>query len=95
VAVPENDRVTYDSVTIHFESEERDPVTITRVIELTESHFPTSGERALQVLDDPKKGPPRSLFEAEIILFRPEEILHLVLREGEKTTTVDVEEVIG
>ena len=80
-----DDRITCDSVTIHFKSEERDPVTITRVIELIESHFPTSGERALQVLDDSKKGPPRPLFEAKIILFRPKEICHLVLRDVYRT----------
>jgi len=47
------------------------------------------------VIDDPRKGPPRGLFEVDLILIPPEEISHITLRKGEAETTATVEEVIG
>lgn len=91
----ENNQVTYESVTICFREEDRDPLTIGRVIELVESHFPGSGDRALQVIDDPSKRPSRGLLEATLILIRPKEIDHLVLRGEGETETKLVDEVIG
>ena len=44
---------------------------------------------------DPRKGPPRGLFTAKLILIPPEEISHITLRKGEKETTATVEEVLG
>ena len=86
---------TYDSVTIHFTAAGKEPVTIDRVIDLVKSRFPGSGDRALQVLDDPLKDLSLGLFEVKVLLFHPEEIDHLVLREGKEETIASVEEVIG
>ncbi|WP_103027684.1 hypothetical protein [Salinibacter altiplanensis] len=92
---PGRREVTYDSVTIHYRAEEEEPLTVERVHRLTDSSFPGSGERALQVIDDPWKKPIRGLFEVDLILIPPEEISHLVLREGDKETTATVEEVLS
>ncbi len=92
---PESEEVTYDSVTIHYRGEGEEPFTVERVIEFADSIFPGSGERALQVIDDPGKGPPRGLFSVDLILIPPEEISHITLRKGEAETTATVEEVIG
>ena len=90
-----HDPVTYDSVTVHYRSEEEEPFTVERVIRLADSFFPGSGQRALQVIDDPRKGPVGGLFDVDLILIPPEEISHLVLRKGEKETTVTVEEALS
>ncbi len=89
------DSVTYDSVTIHYRADGEDPLTVERVIEFADSIFPGSRERALQIIDDPRKGPPRGLFAAKLILIPPEEISHITLRKGEQETTATVEEVLG
>jgi len=89
------ERITYESVTIHFREEGRDPMTVSRVMSLVESCFPGSGERALQVIDDPRKRPSEGLFEATLILIRPDEIDRLVLQDGAETKTVSAEEIIG
>ena len=87
--------VTYDSVTIHYRAEDEEPMTVERVHRLADSFFPGSGERALQVIDDPRKGPPQGLFDVDLILIPPEEISRLVLRKGEKETTVTAEEALS
>ena len=97
---PESEEVThnpvaYDSVTIHYRVEDEEPLTVGRVIRFADSFIPGSSERALQVIDDPRKGPPRGLFTAKLILIPPEEISHITLRKGEKETTATVEEVLG
>jgi hypothetical protein len=94
-SAPESEEVTYDSVTIHYRAEGEEPFTVERVIRFADSIFPGSGERALQIIDDPRKGPPRSLFAAKLILIPPEEISHITLRKGEQETTATVEEVLG
>jgi len=86
--------VIYDSVTIHYRAEDEEPFTVERVIRFADSFFPGSGERALQVIDDPWKKPIRGLFEVDLILVPPEEISHLILRKGEEETTATVEEVL-
>jgi len=93
--MPKNEEVTYDSVTIHYRTDGEEPFTVDRVIRFADSFFPGSGERALQVIDDPRKGPPRGLFEVELILIRPEEISHITLRKGGEETTATVEEVLA
>lgn len=93
--MPQGQRITYDSVTIHFRDEAADPVTIDRVIDLVDSRFPGSGDRALQVIDDPTKDLSVGLLETKVFLFRPEEIDRLVLRAVEEEVTPAVEEVIG
>lgn len=98
--MPKNEEVTYDSVTIHYRTDGEEPFTVDRVIRFADSFFPGSGERALQVIDDPRKGPPRGLFEVELfevelILVRPEEISHITLRKGGEETTATVEEVLA
>jgi hypothetical protein len=92
---PESERVTYDSVTIHYRAEGEEPFTVERVIEFADSIFPGSRERALQIIDDPRKGPPRGLFDVNLILVPPEEISHITLRKSEEETTATVEEVLG
>ena len=87
--------LTYGSVTVHFEAEAEEPVTIDRVTDLVNSRFLDSGNRALYVIDDPLKDLSLGLLEVKVLLFRPDEIEHLVLREGKKETTASVEEVIG
>ena len=42
-----------------------------------------------------RKGPPQGLFDVDLILVPPEEISHLVLRKGEKETTVTAKEVLS
>ncbi|WP_103027176.1 hypothetical protein [Salinibacter altiplanensis] len=89
------DPVTYDSVTVHYQAGGEEPFTVERVIRLADSFFPGSGERALQVIDDPRKGPVGGLFDVDLILIPPEKISHLVLRKGEKVTTVTAEEALS
>jgi hypothetical protein len=89
------DSVTYGSVTIHYRAESEEPLTVKRVIEFADSIFPGSGERALQVIDDPRKGPVGGIFNVELILVPPGEISHITLRKGEEETTATVEEVLG
>lgn len=91
----QDDRVTYDSVTTHYRDDGEEPFTVERVIRFADSFIPGSRERALQVIDDPRKGPPRGLFTAKLILIPPEEISHITLRKGEQKTTATVEEVLG
>ena len=93
--MPRSDRISYESVTIHYRDEDRDPLTVSRVIELVESHFPGSGERALQVIDDPGKRLTSGLLEGTLILIPPEEVDHIVLEDGGERETKLVEEVIG
>jgi len=97
---PESEEVThnpiaYDSVTIHHRAEGEEPLTVERVIRFADSIFPGSGERALQVIDDPRKGPVGGLSNVDLILVPPEEISHITLRDNEKETTATVEEVLG
>ena len=82
-------------VTIHYRAEGEEPFTVERVIEFADSVFPSSGERALQVIDDPRKGRVGGTFDVELILIPPEEISHITLRKGEQETTATVEEVLG
>ena len=91
----ERHSVTYDSVTVHYRARDEEPMTVSRVIRLADSFFPGSGERVLQVIDDTRKGPVGGLFNVDLILIPPEEISHLVLRKGEKETTVTVEETLS
>jgi len=90
-----HDPVTYDSVTVHYRAEGEDPLTVGRVHRLADSFFPSSGERALQIIDDPRKRPAGGLFNVDLILIPPEEISHLVLQKGEKEKTVTAEEVLS
>ena len=76
-------------------AEGEEPLTVERVIRFADSIFPGSSERALQVIDDPRKGPPRGLFTAKLILIPPEEISHITLRKGEQETTATIKEVLG
>jgi len=80
---------------IHYQAEGEEPFTVDRVIRFVDSFFPGSGRRALQVIDDPQKGPVEGIFNVELILVPPEEISHITLRKGEAETTATVEEVIG
>jgi len=87
--------ITYDSVMIHYQAEGEEPFTVDRVIRFVDSFFPGSGRRALQVIDDPQKGPVEGIFNVELILVPLEEISHITLRKGEKETIATVEEVLG
>jgi hypothetical protein len=71
------------------------PLTVKRVHRLADSFFPGSGERALQVIDDPRKRHAGGLFNVDLILIPPEEISHLVLRKEEKEKTVTAEEALS
>jgi len=87
--------VTYDSVTIYYRDNGEELFTVERMIRFVDSLFPGIKERALQIIDGPRKSPPQGLFDVDLILIPPEEISHITLRKGEQETTATVEEVLG
>jgi|APHM01.1.fsa_nt_gi hypothetical protein len=79
--------VRYEKVTVHFEGE-TEPMVVRGVAELAKSHFPESGDPALQIIEVPS-GPvggslAEGFFDLELNLARPSKIDYLVLQEGEK-----------
>lgn len=85
--------VKYDTVTVHFIDEGREPMVVRRVTRLAKSIFPGSREPALQIIDDPVRPVGESLFDVDLILVRPSEIDHLVLQEGEEKRTAELEDL--
>lgn len=85
--------VKYDKVTVHFVGEQ-EPMVVEQVSELAKSHFPESGEPALQIIDVPP-GPATGggLFDLTLYLANPAEVDHLVLQEGKEKRTAELEEL--
>jgi hypothetical protein len=85
--------VKYDKVTVHFVGD-REPMVVEQVSELAKSHFPRSGEPALQIIDVPP-GPSTggSLFDLTLNLADPAKIDYLVLQEGEEERIADLEDI--
>jgi hypothetical protein len=93
--------IKYDKVTVHFEGD-TDPMVVRGVAELAKSHFPESGDPALQIIEAPSSpagGSGRAfaggLFNLELNLARPSEIDYLLLQEGEEERTAELEDLFG
>ena len=88
--------VRYDKVTVHFEGK-TDPMVVRGVAELAKSHFPESGDPALQIIEVPSRPAgealTKGLFDLELNLARPSEIDYLVLQEGEEKRKAEVEDL--
>jgi hypothetical protein len=85
--------VKYDKVTVHFTSE-TEPMVVEQVAEIAKSHFPGSGDPAVQIIDvplDPTTG--GSLFDLTLNLADPSEIDYLVLQEGKEERVVRVRDL--
>jgi hypothetical protein len=85
--------VKYDKVTVHFTSE-TEPMVVEQVAEIAKSHFPGSGDPAVQINDVPL-GPTTgdSLFDLTLNLADPSEIDYLVLQEGKEERVVRVRDL--
>ncbi|MCS3860120.1 hypothetical protein GGP89_003531 [Salinibacter ruber] len=94
-------------MTVHFQGE-TSPMVVRGVAELAKSHFPGSGDPALQIIKAPssheegsEEGSGRDsgqaftggLFNLELNLARPSEIDYLVLQEGEERREAEVEDL--
>ncbi|MCS3665268.1 hypothetical protein GGP65_002911 [Salinibacter ruber] len=88
--------IRYDKVTVHFQGE-TSPMVVRGVAELAKSHFPESGDPALQIIEVPfrpaGKALTKGLFDLELNLARPSEIDYLVLQEGEEKRKAEVEDL--
>ncbi|WP_103016952.1 hypothetical protein [Salinibacter ruber] len=88
--------IRYDKVTVHFQGE-TSPMVVRGVAELAKSHFPESGDPALQIIEVPSRPAGEALteglFDLKLNLARPSKIDHLVLQEGEKERTAEVEDL--
>ncbi|MCS3635988.1 hypothetical protein GGP57_003333 [Salinibacter ruber] len=88
--------IRYDKVTVHFQGE-TSPMVVRGVAELAKSHFPESGDPALQIIEVPSrpagKALTKGLFDLELNLARPSEIDYLVLQEGEEKRKAEVEDL--
>jgi len=88
--------IRYDKVTVHFKGD-TDPMVVRGVAELAKSHFPGSGDPALQIIEVPSRpvgeALTKGLFDLELNLARPSEIDYLVLQEGEKKRKVELEDL--
>jgi hypothetical protein len=67
------------------------------VAELAKSHFPGSGDPALQIIEVPSspvgEALTKGLFDLELNLARASKIDHLVLQEGEEKREAKVEDL--
>ena len=62
------DLAAYDSVMTHYRVKGEEPLTVGRAVEFADSFFSSSGERALQVMGDPRKGQKETTAAVEEVL---------------------------
>lgn len=93
----QEEMVKYDRVTVYFKGE-KEKMVVEKVSELAKSHFPGSGEPALQIIEVPS-GPIEEspmgggLFDMSLNLANPSEIDFLLLEEGGEKRTAQPEEL--
>lgn len=89
--------VKYDRVTVFFKGE-REKMVVEKVSGLAKSHFPESGEPALQIIEVPS-GPIEEspmggrLFDMSLNLAKPSEIDCLLLEKGGEERTAQPEDL--